>query len=80
MMQPGFLCVCFRLCTEYEALHKIEMEENDFINQFMQKWGRTWRQNTFRMRDHNSCWAVLFFSDATEEFDEILQFEEILQF
>ncbi|TWW71876.1 hypothetical protein D4764_16G0003730 [Takifugu flavidus] len=25
------------LCTEYEALHKIEMEENDFINQFMQK-------------------------------------------
>ncbi|XP_011617457.1 intraflagellar transport protein 20 homolog isoform X1 [Takifugu rubripes] len=26
-----------RLCTEYEALHKIEMEENDFINQFMQK-------------------------------------------
>uniref|UniRef100_H3DIH6 Intraflagellar transport 20 homolog (Chlamydomonas) n=1 Tax=Tetraodon nigroviridis TaxID=99883 RepID=H3DIH6_TETNG len=26
-----------RLCTEYEALHKIEMEGNDFINQFMQK-------------------------------------------
>lgn len=56
------------------------MEENDFINQFMQKWGRNWRQNPFRMRDHSSCRAVLFFSDATEEFDEILQFEEILQF
>lgn len=72
MMQLGFLCVCFRLCTEYEALHKIEMEENDFINQFMQKWGKNWGQNTFR--DYNSCWAALFFSDATEEIEEILQF------
>lgn len=37
VFQQGVLCVCFRLCTEYEALHKIEMEGNDFINQFMQK-------------------------------------------
>lgn len=37
VMQQGVLHICFRLCTEYEALHKIEMEGNDFINQFMQK-------------------------------------------
>lgn len=55
-------CACFRLCTEYEALHKIETEGNDFINQFMQKWGKKWRQeNVFRTHSHSSWWAALFF-------------------
>lgn len=63
-----------RLCTEYEAVHETEMEENELINHFRQKWGKEWKHKTFcsvtLFPDERPCYLRCFFF-----MKEILQFQ-----